>query len=267
MKRLKSTVAAMLAMSTMLGAHADPTIHASAPTTPNGGFDRLTWDITPDVVPTTINASYYWATQVSSEHGSHPIYTGIQPRTQSTNVVIFSAFGAGTAPLSANCRGGADGGSGTSCSIGYAWKTGHAYRLQIVHAQADRADGRSTIEGFITDVATGVTTPTGSIAVPADWGGLSNTASVFDEFFPFNGASSDPMQRPCVPYVRYTTSLPHFYLKGVDYPTTERSIRLNTGKDKCAALTGTPNARATLVNTSTYLIENGFLPGSPGAPK
>ncbi|WP_175693310.1 DUF3472 domain-containing protein [Burkholderia ambifaria] len=267
MKRLKSTVAAMLAMSTMLGAHADPTIHASATTTPNGGFDRLTWDITPEVVPTNINASYYWATQVWSEHGSHPIYTGIQPRTQSTNVVIFSAFGAGTTPLSANCRGGADGGSGASCSIGYAWKTGHAYRLQIVHAQADRADGRSTIEGFVTDVATGVTTPTGSIAVPADWGGLSNGASVFDEFFPFNGASSDPMQRPCVPYVRYTTSLPHFYLKDVDYPTTERSIRLNTGKDKCAALAGTPNARATLVNTSTYLIENGLLPGSPGAPK
>ncbi|VWB15353.1 DUF3472 domain-containing protein [Burkholderia lata] len=267
MNGFSSVVGALLAVSTMLNAHADPNITASATATPNGGFDRMTWDITPEVVPTNVNASYYWANQLSSEHGGHAIYTGIQPRTQGSNLVIFSAFGTGTTPLSTNCRGGADGGAGTSCSLAYAWKPGHAYRLQVVHAQADRNDGRSTVEGFITDVATGVTTPTGSISVPADWGGLSSSAYLFDEYFPFNGASSDPMKRSCVPYARYTTSLPHFYLKDVDYPTTERSIRLNTGKDKCAVLAGTPNARATLVNTSTYRLENGFLPGSPGAPK
>lgn len=267
MKRLSTVFGALLAMSATLNAHADPSITASAATTPRDGFDRMTWDITPEVVPTQVNASYYWANQLSSQHGGHAIYTGIQPRTRSTNVVIFSAFGTGTAPLSANCRGGADGGSGTSCSIAYPWKTGHAYRLQVTVTQANRSDGRSTVDGFITDVATGATTPTGSIAVPADWGGLSSSAYLFDEYFPFNAASKDPMQRPCVPYARYMTSLPHFYLKDVDYPTTERSIRLNTGKDKCAVLSGTPNARATLVNTTTYLLENGFLPGSPGAPK
>lgn len=267
MKKLNAAIGALLAVSTMLNAHADPNITASATTTPKGGFDRMAWDITPEVVPDNVNASYYWANELSSEHGGHAIYTGIQPRTQGSNLVIFSAFGTGTAPLSANCRGGADGGAGTSCSIAYAWKPGRAYRLQITHTQADRSDGRSTVEGFITDVATGITTPTGSIAVPADWGGLSRSAYLFDEYFPFNGASKDPLQRPCVPYARYTTSLPHFYLKGVDYPTTERSIRVNTGMDKCAVLAGAPNARATLVNTTTYLLENGFLPGSPGAPK
>ncbi len=70
-----------------------------------------------------------------------------------------------------------------------------------------------------------------------------------------------------MPDARYMTSLPHFYLKDVGYPTTERSIQLNTDKDKCAVLSGAPNARATLVNTATYLVENGFLPGSPGTPK
>lgn len=117
MKRLSTVLGALLAVSATLNAHADPSITASAATTPRDGFDRMTWEITPEVVPTQVNASYYWANQLSSQHGGHAIYTGIQPRTRSTNVVIFSAFGTGTAPLSANCRGGADGGSGTSCSI------------------------------------------------------------------------------------------------------------------------------------------------------
>ena len=43
----------------------------------------MTWEITPEVVPTQVNASYYWANQLSSQHGGHAIYTGIQPRTRS----------------------------------------------------------------------------------------------------------------------------------------------------------------------------------------
>ncbi|WP_156447866.1 hypothetical protein [Burkholderia sp. MSMB2157WGS] len=42
-------------------------------------------------------------------------------------------------------------------------------------------------------------------------------------------------------------------------------MRLNTGKDQCAVRSGTPNATATRVGTTLYPLENGFLPGNPGA--
>ncbi|KVT09772.1 ATP synthase F0F1 [Burkholderia sp. MSMB1078WGS] len=258
---------ATFAISASLTAHADPNISAAARSTPAGGYDRMTWDITPIVVPTTVNRSYYWANQLTSERGGHAIYTGIQPRTEGSNLVIFSAFGTGTTPLASNCRGGADGGSGTSCSLAYAWKPGRRYQLEIAYSVPAVNGGNATIEGFITDMAAGTRMSTGKISVPSSWGGLSRFAYLFDEYFPFNGGPKDPAQRACVPYVRYTTSLPSFYLKGVEYSTTEQSVRLGGGKDKCAVAVGTPNARSTLVNTATYLIENGFLPGSPGAPK
>ncbi|RQU40881.1 hypothetical protein DF147_20370, partial [Burkholderia cenocepacia] len=80
MKKLNTAFGALLAVSFTLTAHADPNITASAASTPRDGFDRMTWEITPEVVPTQVNASYYWANQLSSQHGGHAIYTGIQPR-------------------------------------------------------------------------------------------------------------------------------------------------------------------------------------------
>ncbi|WP_254615183.1 DUF3472 domain-containing protein [Burkholderia pyrrocinia] len=267
MKTTIRLIPAFLAAFVSLAVQADPNISASAPQPPAGGYDRMSWDITPEVVPTTVNRSFYWANLLTSEHGGHAIYTGIQPRTQGSNLVIFSAFDNGTTPLATNCSGGADGGSGTSCSLALAWQTGHTYQLEITYSAPDSDGGDATLEGSITDKGTGVKTSTGKIAIPASWGGLSRSAYLFDEYFPFNAGPKDPAQRVCVPYVRYTTVLPSFYLKGVEYPTTEQSIRLNTGQDKCAVAAGTPNARITLVNTATYRLENGFLPGSSGAPK
>ncbi|HDR9586488.1 TPA: hypothetical protein QDC22_000393 [Burkholderia stabilis] len=59
MKRLSFLSGALFAMTAMLNAYADPNITASAALTPASGFDRMTWDITPEVVPTQVNASYY----------------------------------------------------------------------------------------------------------------------------------------------------------------------------------------------------------------
>jgi len=266
MKFLAKLSLIALAIAASANSLADPNISAAAKSTPATGYDRMTWEITPQVVPTSVNRSYYWANQLTSQFGGHAIYTGIQPRTQGSNLVIFSAFGSGTAPLSSSCSGGADGGSGTSCSIAYPWQTNHSYLLEITYTPPSDSGQNSTIQGFITDESTGAKTQVGKISIPAAWGGLSRFAYLFDEYFPFSGGPSDPTLRPCVPYARYITSLPTFYLNGVDSPTTEQSVRLTAGQDSCAVTAGMPNARSTLINTSTYLLENGFLPGSPGAP-
>ncbi|WP_246637510.1 DUF3472 domain-containing protein [Burkholderia catarinensis] len=171
MKNLIKFISVALTISASSIVLADPNISASALITPAGGYDRMTWDITPEVVPDTVNRSFYWANQLTSEHGGHAIYTGIQPRTEGSNLVIFSAFGADTTSLASNCKGGADGGAGTSCSLPYAWQPGITYQLEIVYSAPGPDGGDATVEGSITDKGTGIKTSTGKIAIPASWGG------------------------------------------------------------------------------------------------
>jgi len=73
--------------------------------------------------------------------------------------------------------------------------------------------------------------------------------------------------RPCVPYAVHTISLPVFYSNGVALQTQETAINLNGGGDKCSLAAGIYNESIAKTSPTTYLIKNGILSGSPGAPQ
>lgn len=84
--------------------------------------------------------------------------------------------------------------------------------------------------------------------------------SFFDEWFPFNGGTSDASKRPCVPYAKLTTYNPVFIEKGKQVKTKVTSSRITAGQDKCAVANGAPNARLTL-GTDSHIVENGIFTG------
>ena len=261
MKRL--TLFIFLSCSVVSKGYADPNItYQSVSPPPGSGFDKISWSITPQVVPDGIDKSYYWANQISSHSGHHALYTGLQPRLKSDNLVLFSVFGSGTSSLADSCRGGADGGSGTSCSITYPWKVNHSYRLDIERSSLPNDPAQQVVMGYLVDSAAKKRILIGKIAIPSAWGGLEG-GYLFNEFFPFNSASKDPQKRECIPYSKYTTSLPTFYSQGIAHPVKAvvKNIRFNAGKDHCSLRFGKNNNQLTTLSDGRYQIETGILSG------
>ncbi|MFE7792031.1 hypothetical protein [Streptomyces sp. NPDC057460] len=80
---------------------------------PAEGLEKLAFPL--KVISQPNDAGYYWAQQYYFKSG--PVgYVGLQPRVNS-GLAVFSVFGSGTSTTHPNCRTGADGGAGTSCSV------------------------------------------------------------------------------------------------------------------------------------------------------
>lgn len=228
--------------------------------TPPEGFDNDEWSIKPLNVPNKVKKSFFWANQLRSNNGQLAICTGIQPRLKGGNLVLFSAFGSGTSSLTSSCFSGADGGNGTSCSIIYPWKVGQNYNLKISVSKSKSHPDKQIVTGYIVNVPTKQTTVIGRIETPAFWQGLAG-GSLFSEYYPFNSGSKDMTKRECVPYAKFSTSLPYFSNNNSPKKVSslEKSINVNKVKDRCAIAENTPNNKVEKINRSDYLIELGML--------
>ncbi|MEU8569778.1 DUF3472 domain-containing protein [Streptomyces pathocidini] len=176
-----STVAAALAVLLY------PAGTASAAVTPGGmisnsysisgapadGLKKLAFPL--KVISQPNAPGYYWAQQYYFKSGQVG-YIGLQPRTDS-GIAIFSVFGSGTSTSHPNCRTGADGGSGTSCSVTYPYVKGRWYQLEIIQT------GTNNWTGYVVDTSTNVWTTIGSWNVSSSAGLLRPSGVGFVEYF------------------------------------------------------------------------------------
>jgi hypothetical protein len=163
------------------------------------GYVSYAMDYVVEQVGSSPTPYWYWATQMGFQKGD-AFYMGLQPDFGSKNRALFSVFGAGTEPLADTCSSGADGGSGTSCSIQYDWKPGKTYRLTVTRLASDSAT--STWRGTVRDLSTTApATQIGKWSVPAAWGVISPAAMSWSEWFNGNVPCSSRTKNSV--YVRY----------------------------------------------------------------
>jgi len=228
------------------------------------GYDKAVLPIKVTVAP-SIGKSYYFALQCNFlGDDQSAIYMGIQPREEGKNLVIFSTFGTGSLSEHPQCVSGADGGSGTSCSVQFNWTLDHLYYVAM-----ERVGMNSTSQvwqGYISTEDGQTVILVGRFSVPATRRGLQSESYFFDEYFPFNGASKDPTKRKCIEHAKLSIIAPLASYKDQWYRSNATKFRLDTGKDSCAAYWGQNNARYTeYLNNDVYSydLENGFLPPVP----
>lgn len=251
-----------------LQAFADPNIsYGLESANATGGYDKVTFPITVNEAPFT-GRNYYYALQadfikdIDPAKGGSPIYIGLQPREEGKNLVIFSTFGTGTTALSSNCKPGADGGSGTSCSIQYDWKLDTPYVLTMQKEYKDSTANLDVWSGHIQNKKTLETLEIGRFSVPKERLGLNQSMYHFNEYFLFNYPKyKNPEDRPCIQYSKITVYAPTGYVKNKSYPTNKiKGVRLDTGKDSCAIAQNKLNYRATNIpGTFDYINETGIL--------
>ncbi|KAF2068604.1 hypothetical protein CYY_010072 [Polysphondylium violaceum] len=229
----------------------------------NIGYDKVVLPIKVLVAP-TIGRTYYYALQCNFLGDDRSaIYMGIQPREPGKNLVIFSTFGTGTDSEHSQCVRGADGGSGTSCSVQYNWNLNELYYVSMQRVYMNVT--HQSWEGYIV-TEQGQSVLVGRFSVPSTRRGLQAGSYFFDEYFPFNGASKDPTKRKCIEYTKLSITAPLASFNNQWYPSTPTKIRVDTGKDSCAVYWNQNNARATetfLNGIYSYDLENGFLPPIP----
>lgn len=247
---------------------ADPNISYSLESANTvGGYDKIVFPITVNEAPFT-GRNYYYALQANflkntdPKKGGDAIYIGLQPREAGKNLVIFSTFGPGTTALSSNCKQGADGGSGTSCSIIYDWKPDTPYVLTMQKEYKDSTSNLDVWSGHIQNKKTLESLEIGRFSVPKERLGLTNSMYHFNEYFPFNNSKyKKPADRPCIQYSKITVYAPAGYVKNTQYLTNKiNEVRLTTGKDSCAIKQNKLNYRATNIpGTFDYINETGIL--------
>ncbi|UUN30804.1 DUF3472 domain-containing protein [Streptomyces sp. FIT100] len=143
----------------------------SIPGAPAEGLNDISYHVIVNQEP-TINmffaqAFYFKNGQVG--------YMGLQPRPDGNDLALFSVFGSGASTTDPNCRAGADGGEGVSCSVRYPYQTGRQYRLKIQNV------GGSKWEGIVYDTVTATTTHIGSWTVSSSAGKLKPNGTMFME--------------------------------------------------------------------------------------
>ena len=147
---------------------------------PSAGIDDITYSTTVLVEPTRSSDHYFWADQFSFT-GGHVGYIGLQPRPDSggtpQGAAYFSVFGAGVTTTDPNCSAGADGGSGWSCHVAFAYQLGHTYHLNVTRS------GPDTWTGSVADAADGARTHIATWTVPSGWGALGAASGAFTEYY------------------------------------------------------------------------------------
>lgn len=234
---------------------ADPMIHYQAD---DDRYHRLQMKIKPIKMPNV--KGYFWANQFHFENGNHAGYIGIQTRPKAEDkLVIFSVFGKGTQSDSTNCRSGADGGSGTSCSAKFIWQDGHNYYLNV-YKVPNYSTEYYRWRGEIVDEITHQKQVIGEYETPVSWGLLSPSSIFFDEWFPFNASNQKNAQdRACVPYAKINTYYPRLWnTAGKKSISKVVRTRVQAGKDRCALREGKPNLSLTPIRDG-YQIINGIF--------
>lgn len=140
---------------------------------PTEGLEKLAFPV--KVISQPNDAGYYWAQQYYFKSGQVGCI-GLQPRVGS-GLAVFSVFGSGTSATHPNCRTGAEGGSGTSCSVTYPYVKGRWYQLEIIRT------GTDNWTGYVVDTSTNTWTTIGSWNVSSSAGLLKPSGVGFVEYY------------------------------------------------------------------------------------
>ncbi|PPQ98257.1 hypothetical protein CVT26_003450 [Gymnopilus dilepis] len=150
---------------------------------PSTGLTDITFPIT--IVEADHISGYYFAQQFNFVGLSDVGYTGIQPRPNKGGKAVlhgvFSSFVPGSTTSDANCRSGADGGAGVSCSFEWNGVYGRKYDFEV------KTTGNRLWVGTAVDTVTGQRIHIGSYTLPAGSQGIRNSQAGFVEWYPWNG--------------------------------------------------------------------------------
>lgn len=144
---------------------------------PEDGFDSMTFTVRISEAPQT--CAFYYTQQFKLVHGNGG-YIGLQPRENGQGLAVFSLLGKDTMPASPNCRKGADGNPGVSCSTRIKLDYMQDYSLTVARDKADY----SLWKGTIKNVATGKKTVIGAWRPTSSAKGIKANGSGFVEYVP-----------------------------------------------------------------------------------
>lgn len=153
---------------------------------PATDLTTISYDIKLENVPKLGSEAYFWSRQFgftkAPENGG--AYIGLQ----GTNKIVFSVFNWPSPKASPRCKvltTGFDEGlydfGGTSCIAQYTLTQGHSYRVTVQKVGTDSLG--NNWEGSVTDLNTGSRTVIATINVPTSWGDISDSSSVWTEYF------------------------------------------------------------------------------------
>lgn len=180
-------------------------------------FDALEWDLNVTKFTPGANTRWYWALWAQFEHGPG-FFVGLQPDGQFLNSppgkqAVFSFFGAETQGLTQGCSAyGHD--KRANCRLPFQWKTGETYRFAVKRAPGPSGD-KVAWTATITERSSGITTPIGTVAVPASYGNIQTMTQGWSEWTPGTPVNCDGRSSFAV-----TMSSPTGYVAGKSYPET-----------------------------------------------
>lgn len=146
------------------------------------GYRSFEHELTPEVDPGP-SVGYFWSHQVAfvgGEIGYFGLQTlGERPHASTGKVAIFSIWNAlgARGPGIAQPFGGE--GVGFQTLVPFAWKAGHAYRMQLARTGASRQGTEWTAR--VGEASSGRLNVIGVITVPRAWGGLSSSSVMWSE--------------------------------------------------------------------------------------
>lgn len=202
----------------------------------------------------------YYASTEWHFTGHDDQYFGLQPRSpggKTTGHLVYSVFGKGsTVGDPARCSGGADGGSGVSCSYDIDLSPGQWYTIESTVVER-KPDGSQRWNGTLVADSTGVRTYIASFWTDASYGNLKGDGMQWLEWYRFNGDGLTPATRPCQPYFKVHYGVPT--LSDGTVTTTMSSLFGGSLDDECAVTKGTNNYRSSKQADGSLLIEAGIL--------
>ncbi|MFI8083977.1 RICIN domain-containing protein [Kitasatospora sp. NPDC086009] len=168
----------------------------SVPNAPSGHLTNITFPMA--VNPASEQTGLYYAQQFSVANGRTG-YTGLQPQPTSGNTqqfrAIFSVFASGgagtpgdTSSNDPNCRPGADGDAGQSCSVLFNAVYGHTYNLTVKRTASTSTTNTWTGDVYDSANPQQLVAHIGSWTVPS--GLLTSSGSGFVEYVYYNAAGT-----------------------------------------------------------------------------
>lgn len=206
------------------------------------GYEKISAKFYIDPSSTWVEG-YYASTQ-SSFTGHDVQYFGIQPRTGAhSGHLTYSVFGKGSdIGDPARCSGGADGGSGTSCSVSNIdLKAGEWYT--IVSAVVEKGVKGRRWNGTLID-SQGAETYIASFWTDDSYGALKGSGSQWLEWYKFNKiwSSTTAAERDCQPPFEVKFELPTLYVGDQKVKAQDTgTLFKRTIDDKCAVQANDPN--------------------------
>ncbi|KAG0369407.1 hypothetical protein BGX24_002429 [Mortierella sp. AD032] len=152
-------------------------------TAPIDGLNDVTFPF--NIANAPHQRGYYFAQQFNFKNVVRVGYTGLQPRVdfEGNSVIrgIFSSFQEGTTVAHPNCRLGANGGAGVSCSVEIIGDYSHTYNLVVENI------GGTTWRGRLVDDETDDSVVIGAWTLPEGSGKIVNGQVGFVDYFIWSG--------------------------------------------------------------------------------